>query len=86
MYLWSIQQESSESLRKYLNRFTEESNKVDGFDDGDAIAAIIEGLRMSDFLKSLVSRVTLSMRKLMARVKIYMGVQAHLVDFVEKQN
>ena len=64
-------QESGESLRRYLVRFTEESNKVDRFDDGDAIAAIIEGLRTSDFLKSVVGRVPSTMAELMTRADLY---------------
>ena len=65
MYMWSIRQESGESLRRYLAQFTEESNKVDRFDDNDAIATIIEGLRTSDFLKSVVGCVPSTMAKLM---------------------
>ena len=78
MYLWSIRQESGESLRRYLARFTEESNKVDRFDDSDAIAAIIEGLRTSDFLKSVVGRVPSTMAELMTRAKTFMGVEDYL--------
>lgn len=69
MYLLSIRQEDDESLRNYLARFTEVSSKVDQFDDGDAIAAIIEGLHTSDFLKTIFSRVPTNMAELMARAK-----------------
>ena len=78
MYLWSIRQESDESLIKYLVRFTKKLNKVDRFDNGDAIAAIIEGLRTSDFLKSVVGRVPSTIVMLMNRVKTFMGVVDYL--------
>ena len=65
--MWTIRQESGEMLRKYLARFTEESHKVEGFDDKDAISAITEGARTSDFLKSIVGNVPRDMAKLMAR-------------------
>ena len=78
MYLWSIRQEDGESLRRYLARFTEESNKVDRFDDKDAITAITEGLRTSDFLKSIVGRVPSTMAELMTRAKTFMGVEDYL--------
>ena len=80
MYLWSIRQENNESLRQYLTRFTAESNKVDRFDDGDAITAIIEGLRTGDFLKSVVGRVPSTMAELMNRAKTFMGVEDYLDD------
>ena len=35
--------------------FTEESHKVDRFDDEDTITVITEGLQMSDFLKSIMA-------------------------------
>lgn len=72
--------ENSESLRRYLARFTEKSNKVDRFDDGDVIATIIEGLRTSDFLKSVVGRFPSTMAKLMTQVKTFMGVEDYLDD------
>ena len=76
--LWSIRQENNESLRQYLTRFTAESNKVDRFDDGDAITAIIEGLCTGDFLKSVVGRVPSTMAELMNRAKTFMGVEDYL--------
>lgn len=75
MYLWSIRQETGESLRKYLARFTDESNKVDRFDDGDAISRIIEGLLTSDFLKCVVGHVPSTMARLMTQAKNFMGVE-----------
>ena len=56
-YLMSIRQGRDETLRQYLARFTEESHKVEGFNDKDAITAITEGARKSDFLKSIVGQV-----------------------------
>ena len=78
MYSWLIRQENNESLRQYLTRFTAESNKVDRFDDSDAITAIIEGLRIGDFLKSVVDRVPYTMAELMNRAKTFMGVEDYL--------
>jgi hypothetical protein len=65
MYLSLIRQENNESLRQYLTRFTAESNKVDRFDNSDAITSIIEGLRTGEFLKSVVGRVPSTMAELM---------------------
>ena len=53
-YLLTIKQGSSETLQHYLNRFIEESNKVDDYEDGDAVYAFIDGLRAGDLLTSLV--------------------------------
>lgn len=53
MYLWSVRQSIGESLRRYLACFTEKSNKVDKYDDNNAITAIIEGSRENDFLKDI---------------------------------
>ena len=55
-HLRSLKQKKGESLREYLVRFTEESNKVNQFEDGDVIASILEGLQMGNFLNSLVKR------------------------------
>lgn len=53
------------SLRNYLARFTEESSKFDCFGDGDAIAAISEGLHTSYFLKSIAECILTNMAELM---------------------
>ena len=46
--------------------------------DNDAIMAITEGVRESDFLKSIVGQVPASMAELMARVRTFMGVEDYL--------
>ena len=77
-YLLSIRQESGETLRQYLAHFTEESQKVEGVDGNDAITAITEGARTSDFLKSIVGWVLRDMAKLMTRTRTYMGIELYL--------
>ena len=77
-YLLSIRQEGDETLRQYLTRFTEESNKVEGFDDKNAITAITEGARTSDLLKSIVGKVPRDMAELMSRALTYMGIGDYL--------
>ena len=71
-YLLSIRQGRDETLRQYLARFTEESDKVEGFDNKDAITAVTEGARTSDFLKSIVGQVPRDMAELMSRARTYM--------------
>ena len=66
MSLWSIRQENGQFVRKYLARFTEESNKVDRFGDRDVTTAIIEGLRTTDFLKFVVDRISTRRTELIA--------------------
>lgn len=53
-HLQSIKQRGDESLRQYLIRFTVEANQVENYTDNDAIMAITEGTRESDFVKSIV--------------------------------
>ena len=67
-------------MRQYLARFTEESHKVEGFDDKDAITAITEGARTSDFLKSIVGKVPRDMAELMSRARTYMGIEDYFDD------
>ena len=55
-YLWTIRQDSGKTLHEYLSRFTNESHKIEGFDDKDAITTITGGARTSNFLKSIVGR------------------------------
>ena len=78
MYILSIRQDSGDTLRQYLVRFIEESYKVEGFDEKDAITAITEGARTSNFLKSIVGRVLRDMAELMTRVLTYMGIEDYL--------
>ena len=77
-HLLSIRQGRDETLRQYLARFTEESHKVEGFDDKDDIMAITEGVRTSDFLKSIVGKVPRCMVELMTRARTYMGIEDYL--------
>ena len=77
-YHLSIRQGRDEILRQYLARFTEESHKVEVFDDKDAIAAITEGARTSDFLKSIVGQVPRDMAELMMRARTHMGIEDYL--------
>ena len=72
-HLLSIRQGRDETLRQYLARFTEESHKVEGFDDKDAITAITEGVHTSDFLKTIVGKVPRDMAELMTRTRTYMA-------------
>ena len=55
-HLRTIKQRKNESLREYLSRFTEESNKVDRFEDGDAISVILDGLQLGGFLDSIIKK------------------------------
>lgn len=48
--------------------FTEESNKVDRFEDGDAIVAILEGLQIGDFLSFHVKESPHTMANLSTQV------------------
>ena len=43
-HLWSLKQGKNESLKGYIRRSTEQINTLEKFTDGDAIAAIREGL------------------------------------------
>ena len=65
-------------LCEYLAWFTEKSHKVKGFDDKDAITAITEGAKTSDFLKSIVGKVPGDMAELMTRARTYMGIEDYL--------
>ena len=77
-HLWSIRQRNDETLRKYLARFNEEASQVERYTDNDAIMAITEGVRESDFLKSIVGHVPATMAELMARARTHMGVEDYL--------
>ncbi|GMN75404.1 hypothetical protein TIFTF001_056843 [Ficus carica] len=44
LYLYSLKQGTEESLKSYIERFSQEMNYVEGYTDSDAVAAIREGL------------------------------------------
>ena len=64
-----IRQENDETLREYLSRFLEESHKVQGFNDKDAIIVITERAKTSVFLKSIVGKALRDMVELMVKAK-----------------
>ena len=74
-HLRTVRQRRSESLREYLSRFTEESNRVDKFEDGDAISAILDGLLLGDFLNSLIKKEPKTMTELTARAGKYITLE-----------
>ena len=42
--LRTVKERMNEPMLEYLSRFTEKSNKVDKFEDSEAILAILDGL------------------------------------------
>jgi len=77
-YLLTIKQGHHETLQRYLNRFIEESNKVDEYDDSDAIFAFIDGLKTSSFLISLVRQRPTTMSELITRATQDISVDEYL--------
>ena len=76
--MWSIMQRNSESLQRYLSRFTEEANMVSDYTDNDAIIALIDGLKMGKFLKSLVGKRPTTMTELMTRAAEHISIEEYL--------
>ena len=74
-HLRIVKQRRSESLREYLWPFTEESKKVDKFEDGDAISAILRGLLLGEFLNSIIKKEPKTMTKLIARAGKYISLE-----------
>ena len=65
-YLLTSKQGSTEALQHYLNRLIEELNKVDDYEDSDAIYAVIDGFRACDLLTSLVKQRPTTMTELIS--------------------
>ena len=73
----TIKQGNSETLQHYLYRFIEESNKVDDYEDSDAIYAFIDGLRACNLLTSLVKQRPTTVIELISQATQHISVEEY---------
>ena len=77
-YLWSLKQEKNESLKDYIRRFTKEINTLEKFTDGDAIAALREGLQEGELLRSMIRKEPKTFNEFLTRAHEYIKVDDYL--------
>ena len=77
-YLWSLKQGKNESLKDYVRRFTKEINTLEKFTDGDAIAALREGLQEGELLRSMIRKEPKTFNEFLTRAHEYIKVDDYL--------
>ena len=66
-YLWTVKQGKTESLKKYIDRYTKSASKVEGFTESKAITNLCEGLQDGELLKSVVRKAPKTLAEFLAQ-------------------
>ena len=77
-HLWSLKQEKDETLKKYIDRFSEGMNLVDEFTDNDVLSALREGLQEGELLTSIIRRAPKTFGEFLARAQEFVNVEEYL--------
>ncbi|GMN74203.1 hypothetical protein TIFTF001_055399 [Ficus carica] len=78
LYLYSLKQGTEESLKSYIERFSQEMNYVEGYTDSDAVAAIREGLLEGSMLKSIVHKQPKTFAELITRAQKFISAEEYM--------
>ena len=77
-HLWSLKQGKDETLKKYIDRFSEGMNLVDEFTDTDVLSALREGLQEGELLTSIIRRAPKTFGEFLARAQEFVNVEEYL--------
>ena len=77
-HLLSLKQGNDESLKKYIDRFSEGMNLIDKFTDSDVLSALREGLQEGELLTSIIRRAPKTFGEFLARVQEFVNVEEYL--------
>ena len=77
-HLWSLKQGKDESLKKYIDRFSEGMNLIDEFTDSDVLSALREGLQEGELLTSIIRRAPKTFGEFLARAQEFVNVEEYL--------
>ena len=67
-----------ETLKKYIDRFSEGMNLVEDFTDNDILSALREGLQEGKLLTSIIRRAPKTFGEFLARVQEFVNIEDYL--------
>ena len=77
-HLWSLKQGKDETLKKYIDRFSEGMNLVEDFTDNDILSALREGLQEGELLTSIIRRAPKTFGEFLARAQEFVNIEDYL--------
>ncbi|XP_024019228.1 uncharacterized protein LOC112090948 [Morus notabilis] len=81
LYLYSLKQGADESVKAYIERFSQKMNYVEGYTDSDVVAAIRGGLQECDLLKSICKKQQKTFTDLMIRVQKFISAEKYMCNW-----
>ena len=76
-HLWSLKQGNDETLKKYIDCFSEGIDLVDKFTDTDVLPTLQEGLQEGELLTSIIRRALKNCGEFLARAQEFINVEEY---------
>ena len=76
--IFSLTQEKDETIKKYIDRFSEGMNLVQDFTDSNMLSAFLEGLQEGELLFSIIRKAPKTFEEFLALAQEFINVKEYL--------